>query len=689
MADNTELNAGTGGDTIATDDIAGIKHQRVKVQHGADGSATDASAAAPLPVEVIDVTNTLVADVGTIAGAVKAEDAAHTTGDTGIPALGVQSDTLAALGADGDYTPSQFDSDGAMWIHHKHHKVDTNNSTTTPLAGDAVYTGTGVDLLSFSSISVFIDSTHDSATDGMTFEFSTDNTNWDKIFTFTYTAVDGARVFQLPVHSQYFRIVYTNGSTLQTTFRVQTILMHTTPSQTTHRLVDSIDPDRSVTAVKAALIAQQAGTGDFIPVASTTGGNLKVAIEEADVSATGLAKAEDAPHSSGDVGVLGLGVRNDVLASLVDADGDYAPIQLNDIGAVWTHHAPNDLNPGNSTTTPLANDAVYTGTGVDLLDTASVCVTIHSSHDSATDGIQLQFSTDNVNWDLSHNFTYTAADGGRVFQLGAHTQYFRLVYTNGGTTQTTFRVQTVLNHSDIITTTHRLVDTTSPDRSATVVKSIIMGQAAGSGNFVPVQTTAGGNFKISVEEFDAGASLPAGTNNIGDVDVVSQIPGTGATNLGKAKDSAAGSTDTGVALLAVRDDEQAAITPVDGDYTTLTTDKFGKLKTTQHPDATSEPKRGIIDAASSGDNTLQAAAGAGIKIRVTSAFLVATGAVNVRFESGAGGTALTGQMNLVANSGFTLPFNPDGWFETADNTLLNLELSAAVSVDGCFTYVEV
>lgn len=98
------------------------------------------------------------------------------------------------------------------------------------------------------------------------------------------------------------------------------------------------------------------------------------------------------------------------------------------------------------------------------------------------------------------------------------------------------------------------------------------------------------------------------------------------------------------------------------------------------------PVFAIIDAATSGDNTLVAAQGAGNKIRVYAAFLVAAGTVNVRFESGAAGTALTGQMNLVANTGFVLPFNPLGWFETAANTLLNLELSAAISVDGCLVY---
>jgi hypothetical protein len=100
------------------------------------------------------------------------------------------------------------------------------------------------------------------------------------------------------------------------------------------------------------------------------------------------------------------------------------------------------------------------------------------------------------------------------------------------------------------------------------------------------------------------------------------------------------------------------------------------------------PKYAVIDAATSGDNTLVSAV-TGKKIRVLSALLVAAGTVNVRFESGAGGTALTGQMNLVANTGFVLPYNPAGWFETGSNTLLNLELSGAVSVDGSLTYIEV
>ena len=80
------------------------------------------------------------------------------------------------------------------------------------------------------------------------------------------------------------------------------------------------------------------------------------------------------------------------------------------------------------------------------------------------------------------------------------------------------------------------------------------------------------------------SALPAGNNNIGDVDIASAIPtgsntigsianittaivpGTGATNLGKAIDAVAGATDTGVVSLAKRVDSPAAITPANGDW---------------------------------------------------------------------------------------------------------------------------
>lgn len=44
--------------------------------------------------------------------------------------------------------------------------------------------------------------------------------------------------------------------------------------------------------------------------------------------------AEDSAHTTADIGSLGLAVRRDANTSLVDTDGDYAPLQVNALGAL-------------------------------------------------------------------------------------------------------------------------------------------------------------------------------------------------------------------------------------------------------------------------------------------------------------------------------------------------------------------
>ena len=100
------------------------------------------------------------------------------------------------------------------------------------------------------------------------------------------------------------------------------------------------------------------------------------------------------------------------------------------------------------------------------------------------------------------------------------------------------------------------------------------------------------------------------------------------------------------------------------------------------------PKFKKIDAASSGNNTIVAAV-VGKKIRVIAADLVCVTAVTVAWQSGAGGTALSGTMSFGANGGYVLGYNPAGWFETAAQELLNMSLGGAVQVSGTITYIEV
>ena len=54
----------------------------------------------------------------------------------------------------------------------------------------------------------------------------------------------------------------------------------------------------------------------------------------------GVQYDEDDAHTTGDTGTLIFAVRNDTLASLVDTDGDYAPLQVSAAGALYTESVP-------------------------------------------------------------------------------------------------------------------------------------------------------------------------------------------------------------------------------------------------------------------------------------------------------------------------------------------------------------
>jgi hypothetical protein len=124
---------------------------------------------------------------------------------------------------------------------------------------------------------------------------------------------------------------------------------------------------------------------------------------------------------------------------------------------------------------------------------------------------------------------------------------------------------------------------------------------------------AGSEDSYTVAKIDGDA-----TNGL-DVDVTRVIPGTSATHLGKAVDSAAGSTDTGVAVLAVRDDALGGLTPAAGDYAPLHVDANGALWT--HDDGLdaalsgSELQVDVVAALPAGTNAIgKLAANSGVDI---------------------------------------------------------------------------
>lgn len=160
-------------------------------------------------------------------------------------------------------------------------------------------------------------------------------------------------------------------------------------------------------------------------------------------AATNLGKAEDSQHSSGDVGVMALAVRNDAGTTLAGSDLDYYPLTTDASGALRV-----DLNgvvsTNNSTTGTLGIGGVFTGSSDDAINYNEIRVSIIASHASATDGLSLQQSSDNSNWDITDTYTIPATTG-KTYSVPRQARYIRVVYTNGGVTQTSFRMQTILN----------------------------------------------------------------------------------------------------------------------------------------------------------------------------------------------------------------------------------------------------
>lgn len=95
----------------------------------------------------------------------------------------------------------------------------TINSSNSPLAGGAVFTGGWSDVSSYSAVTV---ASYSNVAGTLAVQFSTDASNVDSTLTFDCAAATPEQ-HRLTVLRQYVRVIYTNGATAQTSFRLQMI----------------------------------------------------------------------------------------------------------------------------------------------------------------------------------------------------------------------------------------------------------------------------------------------------------------------------------------------------------------------------------------------------------------------------------------------------------------------------------
>lgn len=315
--------------------------------------------------------------------------------------------------------------------------VSTANASTTPLGISATFTGTFEDISAFAYFTLTVFADQASATDGLKFDWSTDGTNIDRTEASNLSASSG-RAFAITPRARYFRVRLVNGVIAQTVLRIGLVLHQNGTGLISRPLDEVLNEENLVQTVRAVLSAKPP-SGNFVNIGASAAGNLNIAVAE-----------------------------------------------LN--GTISTD---------NSSTATLLSGATFTGVAEEVINFASICVSVFSNVASASSGLSLQFSSDGTNWDVSYPFT-VGAGTGRTFKAGIEARYFRVVYTNGGTSQASFRLQTVFSP---VATKHFGVpiDTViQANDNAQLVKSVITGvTSAGGGGYVDVKVNPSGTLETN------------------------------------------------------------------------------------------------------------------------------------------------------------------------------------------------
>jgi hypothetical protein len=154
------------------------------------------------------------------------------------------------------------------------------------------------------------------------------------------------------------------------------------------------------------------------------------------------------------------------------------------------------VSVNNTTTTPLGAGGAFTGTADDTLNFAGIIVSVKADQPSATNGMEVQFSPDNVNWFTSDTFTIPA-NTCKTFSFQPVGRYMRLKYTNGATPQAAFFMCLQFRQTSVKASSHRVEEAISSEDDSELVKAVLTGRFQ-SGAFDNVKLAAGNSLLVGI-----------------------------------------------------------------------------------------------------------------------------------------------------------------------------------------------
>ena len=344
-----------------------------------------------------------------------------------------------------------------------------------------------------------------------------------------------------------------------------------------------------------------AGTAAIGKLAANSGvdiGDVDVTSVIAGVGATNLGKARDSALGATDTGVMALAVRDDTLTTLTPADGDYVPLRVSSTGQLHVTGA----GGGTEYTEDVATANPQVGSAI-MMERDDALTTVTPVEG---DWIGLRGTAEGALWTQDFNSDAILSDtNAMVTDLAAIEVLLGTIDTDtgviaGDTTSidgkiTACNTGAVVISSGTVTTVSTVTAITSLDKSVyvddadwtddtsshTLVGGVYQSSphTVTNGDVSPFGVDVNGNIVLGTGAKAIGKLAANSGVDIGDVDVTSVVPGTGATNLGKAIDNAVGATDTGFALLGQHNSDTIHLTTAEGDYDVLRLSEFGALQT--------------------------------------------------------------------------------------------------------------
>lgn len=370
MADNVQITPGSGV-TVATEDVSGVQHQKMKVEFGGDGVATLVSSSNPLPVDGSGVTQPVSAsslplptDAATSANQTDGSQKTQIVdaGGEAVTVTGGKLDVNASASLSGEAIPASG-ATTAVTVQ----VVDGSGNQITSFGGGTQYTEgdtdasiTGTAMLMEGAGNALV-AAQGTASDGLLVNLGDNND-----ITGTVTANAGtnlntsALALETTATSIKTAVETIDNAISGTEMQVDVLTMPTTTVQATNLDI------RDLTSAS-----------DSIEVKQATGTNLHVVVDTAPtttVSATNLdvrdlSSASDSVSVHGDVGVIDqidLTNSNPAVVAIVDGNGD----QIVSFGG-GTQYSDADANADPTGTVSMGTDgsnvyALHSDTSGDL-----------------------------------------------------------------------------------------------------------------------------------------------------------------------------------------------------------------------------------------------------------------------------------------------------------------------------------